>query len=231
MFEPLRVVNQRQRKAVPVIQNRVGPLRRQIAEVLRTARCNDRGEEVGSAVIDRFAERVGSLNVEAIAETTIQLPLQTVIRRRAPRLIRRDLAIESVIEIRGSEVGPVVFCVDQGSEVAGCIRCPQPLAGRVASQVEGQVVGTIYRRSDVDTVLNVEPPLFLVLIVLRHRMKLLSGVPVEEGDNVIELDLVFRVKPIPQAVHIAFMRSRKSLKISFRFFMHLRGLRLLTVLG
>src|SRR4029077_2747133 len=82
---PRGIVDSCHRDPVTMVENRVGPFRRQVQEVLRAPWRDVGGVKISRAVIDRLAEGVGRLELQTIAEAAIQLGLQSVIHGSAPR--------------------------------------------------------------------------------------------------------------------------------------------------
>ena len=79
LAEERHVVNRGKSEAMPMIKQRVGPLRRQVQEVLGTTRSDDGGEEISRTVVNHVAESIGSLELQAVGEPAVQLRLQSVI--------------------------------------------------------------------------------------------------------------------------------------------------------
>ena len=73
-----------------MVKNGVASLCGQIAEVLRPARSDDCGKEIGCAVVDNVALSVSRLELQAIGHPPAQLRLQAMIGGRTPRHVTHN---------------------------------------------------------------------------------------------------------------------------------------------
>src|SRR5579863_7549852 len=99
MLEPLHIIDGRNSDAVTMVEDGVGSLRVQVLKVLRAARRDVSGVEIGGAVVDHVAEGVCRLELQAVGESPVQLGLQSMIGGRSPRHESRNRIYEPGVEI------------------------------------------------------------------------------------------------------------------------------------